>query len=383
MSSFQQQKSQDDIIDIQDKIGYVDTGPTLQQQQPVKNTVVSSSTSHLTIKEPRPQSQVHILLNKHHHPSKPSETQQENKVSFHSTTKPIIKKSNSIENITSSSSTTATIANPMNGSQPPRTIKGKERQTPLTAAKGPDTSPVEYTGQNRDEIKDMMVSKLYELADMLKSLNIDEQRSSQVIPRLTPSKSDPAYSYPYQYQPALPRKPIKTRYIPHHPQYPSPPDHQHRQSYNKSADPAMNYQEPTTVRNHRSSTAYPTTRYADAYYNTPYYPPHLPPAQTEEDLYDAYYYDPEDSYDMENTSRNYYMVPPPLPPPQPYYDRPRRKSFGHFPEGSLHRKSSRGNLRRSRQPVMFDGHYEPYPHQQAYPPAYYPHQYSPNDSYYP
>jgi hypothetical protein len=385
MSSFQQQKTQDDMIDIQDKIGYVDTGPIpqqqqqQQQQQTMKNTVVSSSTSHLTIKEPKPQSQVHILWNKHHQ-TKPPEIQQESKVSFHSTTKPIIKKSNSIEHISSSSYT----LNPLNVSQQQRTMKGKERQPSAIQDTASSSPPLAYITQNRDEIKDMMVSKLYELADMLKSLNIDEQRSSQVAPpppKLTPSRSDPAYNHHYyQYQPVLRRKPSKPRYIPPHPpQYTSPPDHQHRLSYNKSADHAMNYQEPTTVHNHRSSSTYPTTnttRYTnDGYYNPPYYPP----PQPEEDPYDNYYYHPEDPYDRENTPIDYYMIPPP-PPPQQYYERPRRKSFGHFHEGSsLQRKGSRSNLRRSRQPVMFDARYESYP----YPPAYYPHQYSPNGSYYP
>lgn len=383
MSSFQQQERQDEMIDIQDKIGYVDTGPISsrqQQQQPIKTTVVSSSTSHLTIKEPKPQNQVHILLNKHHR-TKPPEIQQENKVSFHSTTKPILKRSNSIEQPSSSSS-----LSPLNVSQQQRTMKGKERQVPPSVSQDPASSslPSVYMTQNRDELKDMMVSKLYELADMLKSLKIDEHHSPSQMPRPTPSKSDPAYNPHYQYQPLLRRKPSKVRFVARQPQYPSPPDHQQRQNYNKSADHVQNYQEPTNVHNHRSNNAYPNMRYNnnnDGYYNPPssYYPPQ----QLEEEPYDDYYYHQEDPYSIENTPIDYYMIQP--PPPQQYYERGRRKSFGHFHEGaSLHRKSSRSNLRRSRQPVMFDARYDSYPsHQQAYAPSYYPHQYSPNDGYFP
>ncbi|KAI8047128.1 uncharacterized protein B0P05DRAFT_566774 [Gilbertella persicaria] len=124
MSTLKQ--NEPDIIDIQDKIGYVDTGPmpiTALNNTEHKPTIATNA--HLTIKEPKPTRQIHVF-------EKPP---------------PILKKK-------------------------PSLTKGKEK------------SP-----QNRDEIKEMMVSKLYELADMLQSLQIEG------TPQPTASTSEPQ-SYP-------------------------------------------------------------------------------------------------------------------------------------------------------------------------------------------
>ncbi|GAN09977.1 hypothetical protein MAM1_0308d09510 [Mucor ambiguus] len=304
-----------DIIDIQDKLGYVDTGPIQQRQakatrnQPSYTPAVSS-TSHIILKEPIPQRQVHFPMDYNNSAKKRSSTSarpEMGQTSFHGTTQPnhnTIKKSNLPDTATITAPDTSNNVNSvpysLNVSQqalqqqqqqqqqrpPPASRsnsfnsnnKGKERQhatmpeipslaipTSSSSSSSTDPSPLKYpnssgniglrgppqTTQARNEIKDLFVSKfleLKELADMLQL--IDEP-----LPK-------PMYNHKHSFE-QLPR-PTPSKSDPNYPQlrrkpskgrmtagyaYPSPENN--RQMYNKSVDSTTNYQEP----NNRHTTS--------------------------------------------------------------------------------------------------------------------------------
>ncbi|KAL7322736.1 hypothetical protein PS15p_211699 [Mucor circinelloides] len=456
-----------DIIDIQDKLGYVDTGPIQQRQaKTTRNqppyTPATSSTSHIILKEPIPQRQVQFPMD-YNNPKKRSSTSARPEMgqnSFHGATQPMnaIKKSNSLD-IAAAPDTNNTNSVPysLNVSQqtlqqqqqqqqqrpPPASRsnsfnnnKGKEKQhvtiaeipslaIPTSSSSSNSTDPpMKYlatgniglrgppqTTQERDEIKDLFVSKfleLKELADMLQLIDelppqpmYNYKRSFEQPPRPTPSKSDPNY-------PQLRRKPSKGRMAGGY-AYPSPENN--RQMYNKSADSTTNYQEPNNRHTTSSRGIYSNNRDyqmehhdnrtphdANGYYG--HHPPPLQPASYYHNSYDDnrdYYLANEEPFIMDH--EEYYMGPPHPPPvhaqrmqlPRFYDGRQRRKSFSNLHEEQyrLNRKGSRGNMRRApiRQAPQFyeyadmvppplHHHHHPYPY--GGPPYYQNQQYSPN-----
>ncbi|OBZ81744.1 hypothetical protein A0J61_10208 [Choanephora cucurbitarum] len=304
-----------DIMDIQDKIGYVDTGPipsSLPSSQPI---IVSNA--HLTIKEPKPQRQV-WMENKRPQPI-------------------LVKKATPV----------TTLPEPK---APLASLKPTVSFTPSTKGK-------EKEGKS-DELKDMMVSKLYELADMLKSMNMDQE---SVRPRPTASTSDPARfirrkSVPSNKPPDLRRNLKSAESMFQHPQEPYYPHY---------------YLPPTSQH----------------YY--PYYPEESEDGVDELDKVDDLHLEDEDQY--------YHAYYPYYPYPHFDYEEdprlprhrygPRRKSLGNLYEEhyypTLQRKSSKNNLRR-RQPTL-DPRYDYPPHTTAAPmtPRYrYPPYYSSPNGYY-
>ncbi|KAI8380424.1 hypothetical protein EDC96DRAFT_570391 [Choanephora cucurbitarum] len=302
--------SEPDIMDIQDKIGYVDTGPipsSLPSSQPI---IVSNA--HLTIKEPKPQRQV-WMENKRPQPI-------------------LIKKATPVE--------PTTLPEPK---APLASLKPTVSFTPSTKGK-----------ENSDELKDMMVSKLYELADMLKSMNMDQE---SVKPRPTASTSDPARfirrkSVPYIKPPDL-RRSLKSAESmfqhpqePYYPHYYPPPTSQHYYPYYPYSAEESEVDELDNVDD-----------------------PHL---EDEDPYYHGYYpYYPYPHFDYEEDPRL----------PRHRYG-PRRKSLGNLYEEhyypTLQRKSSKSNLRR-RQPTI-DPRYDYPPH--TTPRYRYPSYYSSPNGYY-
>lgn len=419
-----------DIQDIQDRMGYVDTGPSQQaQKNSTRNMdtlhppVVTSSTSHITIKEPKPLRQVHIL-NKNQEPkkrlsssssntttgfnnNKPPEMEN-NKSSYYqpqqqpqpqALPKPIIKKSTSMDtgnyhlNVpNSTTTTTTTTTNYYNDSNERSPTENNNNRTPFMNY--PTSSAPNMTGTNNDNLKERVVHTLLELAEMVSYLNLDQQRQlfdngayyEQQGPHPTPSKSDPSHRPLPHYQPQPIRRSgsnIRKKYIPSSPGT-------NRQQFNKSADATINY-----------GDGRPTYHYDDDYNYYPYYEP------PQELMYDDYrgggYMDEP------------YQYAPPLPPPPPplqqrpiYSCRPRRKSYTNLRDEEimqqqqqqqqqqqfhrLQRKSSRGNMNNRRPPppphhsVMYDAYLQQQPPEPLpsryhyYPPPH--HQYSPDAPYY-
>ncbi|KAI7887634.1 uncharacterized protein EV154DRAFT_520258 [Mucor mucedo] len=311
-------------IDIQDRMGYVDTGPSQRNNgNNISNNnsnsnnnghhkVATSSSAHLVIKEPKPQRQVNL-------PTATSSTEKKR-----ATFKPEIqtRRSNSIDLLTVPTSQNVPTFNL------PSTPNYYQDSRPPPA---PPAMRVNYQEEhidrpNREEIKDMMVSKLYELADMLKSLNIEDEVNYR--PRPTPSKSDPS---------------------------------QQDRRYPKVKMGNSPDEQPT-----RRSPYQPRRDYY-SYYDGPA----------------AYDYPQEDYYYAPPPL-------PPVVPQQRQGYRPRRKSYGNLREeeniNRLTRNNSRGNMRQR----MYDARYEAYqdvpppPQPQPQPTNrhyYQPRHYSP-DNYY-
>ncbi|CAO3609747.1 unnamed protein product [Mucor hiemalis] len=393
-----------DIQDIQDRMGYVDTGPS---QPPSKNStrnldtlhppVVTSSTSHITIKEPKPIRQVHIL-NKGQEPKKRSTLSsnttgfnnkppeiENNKPSYYQQQpqqplpKPIIKKSTSMDtgnyHLNVPTSMTTNYYNDSNERSP--TENNNNNRTPFMNY--PTSSAPNMTGTNNEELKERVVHKLLELAEMVSYLNLENHRQLfdsgtyyEQGPHPTPSKSDPSHRPLPHYQPQPIRRTgsnSRKKYIPSSPGT-------NRQQFNKSADATMNY-----------GDGRPAYHYDDDYNYYPYYEP-------PQDMYDDY----RGGYMDEP-----YQYAPPLPPPQQQRYRPRRKSYTNLRDEEmlqqqqqqqqfhhrLQRKSSRGNMNNRRPPPHPSVMYEPYLQQQQPEPLpsryhyYPPHpQYSPDAPYY-
>ncbi|GAA5810469.1 hypothetical protein MFLAVUS_003890 [Mucor flavus] len=306
-----------DMIDMQDKMGYVDTGPRLQPLNVPYQPVATSTSAHLIIKEPKPQRQLNI-------PTEPK------------------KKLNGYTNNKPAPPVEAPLSPP-----PVRTEKNVEKRVSYEPTT--ERSP-RYT--NREEIKEMMVHKLHELAEMLNSLNIDEPTTATYAPRPTPSKSDP--------QQQIKRRPSKGKNS-------SSPEN-NRYAYNKS----LEYNEPIyTHRPHYS------------YYDHP-----RQQQQHQEIIYndDEYYQEP-------------YTAAPYFQPQSSstYVPRPRRKSYSNLRDedqrARLVRKTSRNNLARHARPppqqqpqVTYDPRYDSYqpdriPPPSRYHPSYYHQAYSPDDYY--
>ncbi|KAG2231508.1 hypothetical protein BDF21DRAFT_405423 [Thamnidium elegans] len=301
-----------DMIDMQDKMGYVDTGPTPQPPNAPYQPVATSTSAHLIIKEPKPQRQLNI-------PIEPK------------------KKLNGYNNKPEPVEPTV------------RTEKNAEKRV----AYEPTEKSPRYA--NREEIKEMMVHKLRELADMLNSLNIDEPTTTAYGPRPTPSKSDP--------QQQIKRRPSKGK-------NPSPENNRH--VYNKS----LEYNEP--IYTHRP-------------YYTYYDHPPPQPRQHQQQQQEVIYND-DDYYQREEP----YTTPYFQPQSSTYVPRPRRKSYSNLRDeeqqqhARLVRKTSRNNLTRhahARTPqVTYDPRYDSYqpdmvPPPIRYHPSYYHPAYSPDDYY--
>lgn len=310
-------------IDIQDRMGYVDTGPsqrnngnTISNNNSNGNSnnnghhkVATSSSAHLVIKEPKPQRQVNIPI------TTPGEKKR-------ATFKPEIqtRRSNSIDLLTVPTSQNVPSFNLP--STPNYYQDNRPPPAPSTMRMSYHEEPLERP--NREEIKDMMVSKLYELADMLKDFNIEDEPNYR--PRPIPSKSDPSQQ--------------DRRYF-----------------KNKTGN-------------------FPEEQ-----------PPRRSPYQQRRDYY-PYYDGPPPMYDYPQEDYYYPAPPlPPVVPQQRQGYRPRRKSYGNLREeensNRLTRNNSRGNMRQR----MYDTRYDTYqdaPPPQPQPTNrhfYQPRHYSP-DNYY-
>ncbi|KAF1806315.1 hypothetical protein V8B55DRAFT_1455764 [Mucor lusitanicus] len=303
-----------DIIDIQDKLGYVDTGPIQQRQaKTTRNqpsyTPVTSSTSHIILKEPIPQRQVHFPMDYNNNAKKRSSTSARPEMgqnAFHGATQPTqntVKKSNSLDTTTNTALDTnnnvdsipyslnvshQTLQQQQQQQRPPvasrsnsfnNSNKGKERQhvtinetpslaIPTSSASSSSTDPslLKYstnsgniglrgppqTTQATEEIKDLIVSKfleLKELADILQLINEPLPQPMYNHKRSFEQQPRPTPSKSDPNYPQLRRKPSQGRMAAGY-AYPSSPEN-NRQMYNKSADSTTNYQEP----NNRHTTS--------------------------------------------------------------------------------------------------------------------------------
>lgn len=307
------------MIDMQDKMGYVDTGPTLQPLNVPYRPVATSTSAHLVIKEPKPQRQLKI-------PTEPKKN---------------------LNGYTNNKPGPPPVEAPL-PPPPVRTEKNVEKRVSYEPTI--ERSP-RYT--NREEIKEMMVHKLHELAEMLNSLNIDEPTTATYAPRPTPSKSDP--------QQQIKRRPSKGK-------NPSSPEN-NRHAYNKS----LEYNEPI-------------------YTHRPYYSYYDHPRQQQQQHQEIIYND--DEYYQEPYNAAPYFQPQSS---STYVPRPRRKSYSNLRDedqrARLVRKTSRNNLARHARPppqqqpqVTYDPRYDSYqpdriPPPSRYHPSYYHQAYSPDDYY--
>ncbi|CAO3612686.1 unnamed protein product [Mucor fragilis] len=373
-----------DIIDIQDKLGYVDTGPIKQRQaKATRNqpsyTPATSSTSHIILKEPIPQRQVHFPMD-YSNAKKRSSTSARPEMgqnSFHGATQPnhtTMKKSNSLDTTTTAPDTSnnvnsipyslhvsqQTLQQQQQQQRPPpasrsnsfnNNNKGKERQhvtiadmpslaIPISSSSSSSTdpSPLKYasnsgniglrgqpqTTQARDEIKDLFVSKfleLKELADMLQLIDEPLPQPMYNHKRSFEQLPRPTPSKSDPNYPQLRRKPSKGRMAGGY-AYPSPENN--RQTYNKSADSTTNYQEPNNRHTTSSRGIYSNSRdyQMDHHDNrTPHdgngYYGHPPPQPA------SYYpnlYDENREYYLANeepfmADHEEYYMGPPHPPP--------------------------------------------------------------------
>ncbi|KAK4520985.1 uncharacterized protein ATC70_006869 [Mucor velutinosus] len=341
-----------DIIDIQDKLGYVDTGPIQQRQAKIARNQppympATSSTSHIILKEPIPQRQVRFPMDYNNNIKKKSSTSarpETGQNSFYGATQPnhnSVKQSNSLDTTTTTAPDTNTnldtIPYPLNVSQqalqlqqrPPPVSrsnsfnnnpnKGKERQhvtvhempslampASSSSSSSTDPSPLKYpsnsgniglrgppqTTHARDEIKDLFVSKfleLKELADMLQLIDEPLPPPMYNYKRSFEQLPGPTPSKSDPNYPQLRRKPSKGRMTGGY-AYPSPENN--RQMYNKSADSTTNYQEPNNRHTTGSRGIYNNTR-----------------------DYQMDHHDNRTPHD----GNGYYGHPPPPPQPAPYY----------------------------------------------------------------
>ncbi|KAI9480735.1 MAG: hypothetical protein EXX96DRAFT_563976 [Benjaminiella poitrasii] len=426
-----------DIIDIQDKMGYVDTGllqnastPQNRKQQPPQ--IVFSDNSHLNLKEPRPQKHVQIFVDNHRNATfdyRTKEAQQEIKgSSTHDSLEPL--PSSSTLPSQSVKKDIPISQQQQQQSMPENRIKGKEKLNTDEYNYNKPASKARYrtseseSDDSSTELKDKVVTKLYEIADMLKSLNIienqqrikkrrstsslspSEQRNDSITssPSLkpSPSKSD---SYPYQPPPLQRRSSDKKRR-----NYVNPSANSSPENYGYESRPqhytniaATNVNQPmkrnkpapqplyhTEIGNSSQYHSHPANGNYYVYYPLPYY--------------DHHYRYPEEEQDYYSSS----TLPPP-PPPVRYNgsanSRLRRpKSYSnimtdnddaqyYYSKPVLQRKGSKGNLRRPtarRQPMPIydDIIYDDY-HQHSsdvhprhrYPYTHHP-PYSPPTNYY-
>lgn len=264
------------MLDIQDKMGYVDTGPRLQQSTSnhTNYPVATSTSAHLVIKEPKPQRKVNLM-------NEPPQRPMTNEVKKKQQQPPPPPQPNS-------------------QSKSPSTTPRTEKNLRVTY------DNLENRQHKRVDIKELMVHKLYELADMLQSLDVDEP--SYPGPRPTPSKSDP--------QQQIKRRP--TQRIRN-----QSPEAMSRDVFNKSAD----YIEPM-------------------YHRRPYYGYYDHPLPPQEVMYNDSNND--DGYYPGDEPYHYYPAPPPPPPQQQNYLR--RRSYSNLrdiePQPTrLIRKGSRGSIR--------------------------------------
>ncbi|KAI7903742.1 uncharacterized protein BX663DRAFT_507430 [Cokeromyces recurvatus] len=409
-----------DIIDIQDKMGYVDTGfveicPTIKQPQ-----LVTSNTSYLNIKEPKPQRQVQInsdyylkpysndyqALNNNNNNNNKSDSTDETLPS-HSFNNDVVVSQQLQERLLESkpsnkgkgkgSSTKATSISP---TYTPRLWPNQigssnvtESQQRLLSLSDPNSHSLEYENVDSNEVKDRVVSKLYEIADMLKSLNIVEKQQQQQQQQQRLKKRSSTASLSSHYNDAVsspPLRPTPSKSSPYQYQQPSI---QRKSSQNSSSSGSSNNNnniknksnfDPTSENNnskrkhHRDimSTDHfqvdnPLSHYHETSPNNRHHSLYYPRPPYEPDYNHHFYYHPEDRY-------NYHTIAPPPPPlphlhPDPHSSRfyhgsikngsSRQKSYNndirsanvnheqhyYVPKPMLQRKGSRGN---SRRPVM-------------------------------
>ena len=361
------EQSNNDIIDIQDRMGYVDTGPTQSAQSrninATNNNVATSSTSHITIKEPKPLRQV--IINEptkkrgptnagfnyppdKQYPPPPQQQQLPQRTLRKSSSMNTSNQHNESLHVPVSSATN----NYHNDRSPIDQMYYPTTSTSTSSAPAiaPMTAPT-----NSGEIEKLVVHKLMEIQQLMEALKMEKEG-----PRPTPSKSDPSYpSYTTQQQ----QPPVRRRSTRKN-NSTSPPENI-RQQFNKSADPALYY--------------------ADEYHDFPEDNPyHRHPYQQPTHYYEPYEEEEFYEYRDEPYSQRY-VQPLPLPPQRYPSTRPRRKSYGEEEHHRLARKSSRGNLARHvRPPPMYDPYQQEIPHQQSnqYHPHYYQQYAHQRDSYY-
>ncbi|KAI8386919.1 hypothetical protein BD560DRAFT_430854 [Blakeslea trispora] len=296
-----------DIIDIQDRLGYLDTGPVLSSLPSNSHTIASNA--HLTIKEPKPQRQVWL----------------ENKRLLAKRTTPI----DSVHTTPSSSKPTVSF-------------------TPSTKGK-------EVAEETSDELKEMMVSKLYELADMLKSMNMD-QEFAKPRPKSNPARLIRRKSV------QLNTKQGRSKGTDHPQESYGPPQRSyHYPPIPSTSQPYYLYYPYSAEENEDSQAVEELDSLDDL---------HL---EEEDHYYHGYYPYPHHYFDYEEPRLS-----------RAYHYGPRRKSLGNLYEEqhyypSLQRKSSKNSLWR-RQP-MIDPRYDylpPPPPRYRCSPSYYS---SPNGYY--
>ncbi|KAI8977482.1 hypothetical protein BDF20DRAFT_875126 [Mycotypha africana] len=230
-------KNQLDIIDIQDRLGYVDTGSIDEHEAtpPLRTMVASSSTADLIIKEPKPQVPYTAYTNHMRRANSNGNDLNNQKGSQSEQRKgkePLL--NNNRQPQTRSSRFIAVNSNGNNNEDPLGKPKGTSTSLPATAAASPQNEPY--------EVKDVMVSKLNEIAEMLKLLTVQQHQQLSAPPPPPPpppqgysSSSPVASSIMSSQQPGKPtlsksnvlrRKPSKGKlnavYHSNGPHYPSP-----------------------------------------------------------------------------------------------------------------------------------------------------------------
>ncbi|KAI8641268.1 hypothetical protein BD408DRAFT_444476 [Parasitella parasitica] len=392
-------KNKHRISRTQDTLGYMDTS-LIRQRQPKREKIprvpISSNFAYVTNSnilpvEPTPTRPMRLAVDNRKRSSttlaKPENAPES---SSHSATQPPTK-SNAAD--ATALNTALNTLQPTDQHQDPPlesrsnslNNKGKEREHPPAAEQAPAAStsaeaPAQYaansndqgprappqTSQERDEFKDMFVTKFLELKELAEMLHYIEGSSPQSVytqsrsfeqaPRPTPSHSDP------NTHSQLRKKPSRGKlngYV-----YPSPENN--RKTHNKSADMATNYGEPNKRHSSSSSSRrniysksreYPLDHHdgrtpydANVYYGhsyaqqIPYY----------YSLYKDYYLPPSEEAFLDHG--DYYVAHHSLHRArQPtYYDddiRPRRKSSSNMHEEQQYRlkkKGSRGSMRKSK-----------------------------------
>lgn len=262
-----------DIIEFQDRVGYVDTGIS----QPATLAYATPVSSHIILKEPKPQKQVPIIDKKRSQQEalktyQPKLSSAETKSLEQATSSEQVYQQPTA-NVTSMYHSPQLTYQPLKSepepSNPPKSTY-RHRKTPehlYQPIVNPDYQPqrhkrvpdnhhhyyqeqdmtykgkerVTNTYQQNREIKELMVNKLYELAEMISHINIDDHDEP---PRPSPSKSDPP---PYYHQPTLRRKSSRPFIVP------SPEDHHYYYPYSHEDYYNYYYDEPVVPRQRRKS----------------------------------------------------------------------------------------------------------------------------------